>query len=267
MISGSIDLAHPPNILLAGLSVADKAVIRPFLRRFKLDVRTTIEGRNMPVDTAHFMESGLVSIVASTTHDRQVEVGIIGREGTTGLPLLLGSIQSPNVSIVQIAGTSLGIDRQRLADLMEARPGLHRRLDLFVQSFIVQMSQTTLANSKANVDQRLARWLLMARDRADGDRIPLTHEFISIMLGVRRAAVTVAVHNLEAEHFIRASRGVVVIRDYDGLRTFADGMYGVAENEYERLLGTSISWHAQASDPECPGYEDSQYRVPGVRLK
>lgn len=246
MISGSIDLTNTPNILLAGLSAADKAVIRPFLRRFSLDVRTTIEGRNMPVETAHFVESGLVSIVASTTQDRQVEVGIIGREGTTGLPLLLGSVQSPNTSIVQIAGTSLGISRQKLTGLMEARPGLHHRLDLFVQSFIVQMSQTTLATSKANVDQRLARWLLMARDRVDGDRIALTHEFISIMLGVRRAAVTVALHNLESEHFIRASRGVITIRDYEGLRTFANGIYGVAEVEYERLLGTSISWHKQA---------------------
>lgn len=246
MISGSIDLTNTPNILLAGLSSADKEAIQPFLRRFSLDARATLEARNRPVETAHFLESGLVSIVASTTQDRQVEVGIIGREGTTGLPLLLGSTQSPNASIVQIAGTSLGIDSQRLAGLMEARPGLHHRLDLFVQSFIVQMSQTTLANSKANIDQRLARWLLMARDRADGDRIALTHEFISIMLGVRRAAVTVALHNLEFEHLILTSRGVVTIRHYEGLRTFANGIYGVAENEYERLLGTSISWHKQA---------------------
>lgn len=246
MISGSIDLTHTPNILLDGLSVADKAAIRPFLRRFRLDVRTTIEGRNMPVEKAHFLESGLVSVVARTTQDRQVEVGIIGREGMTGLPLLLGSLQSPNFSIVQIAGTSLGIDRQKLADLMEARPGLHHRLDLFVQSFLVQMSQTTLANSKANINRRLARWLLMVRDRADDDRIPLTHEFISVMLGVRRAAVTVALHHLESDHFIRASRGVIVIRDREALRAFANGIYGVAEAEYERLLGASISSHRQA---------------------
>jgi CRP-like cAMP-binding protein len=246
MISGSIDLTHTPNILLAGLSAADKEAIRPFLRRFRLDVRTTIEGRNMPVETAHFMESGMVSIVASTTHHRQVEVGVIGREGMTGLPLLLGSVQSPNAGVVQIAGTSLGIDRQRLADLMEARPGLHHRVDLFVQSFIIQISQTTLANSKAKIDQRLARWLLMVRDRAEDDRIPLTHESISIMLGVRRAAVTVALHNLESEQLIRASRGLVTIRDYERLRAFANGLYGVAEVEYERLLGTPIARHIEA---------------------
>lgn len=246
MISGSIDLTRTPNILLAGLAAADKAAIQPLLRRFKLNVRTTIERRNMPIETAHFVESGLVSIVASTTQDRQVEVGIIGREGTTGLPLLLGSVQSPNVSVVQIAGTSLGIDRQRLADLMEARPNLHHRLDLFVQSFLVQMSQTTLANSKANVDRRLARWLLMVGDRVGGERILLTHEFISIMLGVRRAAVTVALHNLEGEGLIRASRGVIAVRDREALRAFANGIYGVAEAEYERLLGASISSHRQS---------------------
>ena len=246
MISGSIDLTNTSNILLAGLSAADKACIRPFLRRFDLAVRTTLEAQNMPVDTAHFVESGLVSMVASTTQDRRVEVGIIGREGTTGLPLLLGSVQSPNASIVQIAGTSLGIDRQRLTGLMETRPELNHRLALFVQSFIVQISQTTLANSKANVDQRLARWLLMVRDRTDGDRIPLTHEAVSIMLGVRRAAVTVALHNLESEHFIRASRGLITIRDHERLRTYANGLYGVAEGEYERLLGTSLSRHKRS---------------------
>jgi hypothetical protein len=119
-------------------------------------------------------------------------------------------------------------------------------VDLFVQSFIIQISQTTLANSKAKIDQRLARWLLMVRDRAEDDRIPLTHESISIMLGVRRAAVTVALHNLESEQLIRASRGLVTIRDYERLRTFANGLYGVAEVEYERLLGTPIARRIEA---------------------
>jgi CRP-like cAMP-binding protein len=246
MIGGSIDLTQTPNILLAGLAAADKEAIQPFLRRFKLNVRTTIEDRNMPIETAHFLESGLVSIVASTTQDRQVEVGIIGREGMTGLSLLLGGLQSPNVSIVQVAGTSLGINGRQLADLMDARPSLRHRLDLFVQSFLVQMSQTTLANSKANIDRRLARWLLMVGDRADGERILLTHEFISIMLGVRRAAVTVALHNLEGEYLIRASRGVIAIRDREALCAFANGIYGVAEAEYERLLGASIFSHRQS---------------------
>ena len=215
----------------------------------------------MPVNTAHFVESGLVSIVAGATLDRRVDVGVIGREGTTGLPLLLGSVQSPNTSIVQIDGTSLGIERQRLASLMELLPGLHHRLDLFVQSFIVQMSQTTLANSKANVEQRLARWLLMLRDRIDSDGIPLTHEFISVMLGVRRAAVTVALHNLESRHFLRSTRGLVTIRDYERLRAFVNGLYGVAEDEYERLLGISICQPKEAMTVELPRYENRQRGV------
>lgn len=250
MTSGSIDLSNTPNILLAGLTADEKAVIRPFLKRYNFEARAVLENRNLPVPIAHFMETGFVSIVASTTHDRRVEVGIIGREGMTGLPLILGSAQSPNTSIVQVAGTSLGIEGPRLARLMDAWPSLHHRLDLFVQSFLVQISQTTLANSKANVEQRLARWLVMACDRGDGNAIPLTHEFISMMLGVRRAAVTLALHHLEAGHFIRASRGLVTIRDYDKLRIYAGGLYGVAEAEYERLLGTSFSRYQEPAAAE-----------------
>ena len=237
----SVDLSLTRNLLLRGLSSADQTALRAFLVRFDLAPRTVLESANEPVSTVHFVESGFISVMANTTLNRQVEVGIIGREGMSGIPLVLGSDRSPNRTIVQAAGTSLAIGSGELVRLMNARPTLHHRFDLFVQSFMVQITQTTLANSKANVEQRLARWLLMARDRMDGDTIPLTHEFLSIMIGVRRAAVTIALHNLEAEQFIRASRGMITIRDHEGLRTFADGLYGIAEQEYDRLLETSFS--------------------------
>lgn len=240
MSDGAVNLARTRNLLLAGLPPAEKVALQPLLKRFDIKPRISLEGRNRPIEMVHFIESGFFSVIASTSGDRQVEVGIIGREGMSGIPLVLGSRQSPNTSIVQMPGRSLAIESDGLVRLMNERPALHHRLDLFVQSFMIQISQTTLANSKANVDHRLARWLLMARDRADGDAIPLTHEFLSIMLGVRRAAVTVALHQLEAEQFIRATRGLVTIRNYRGLRQYADGIYGVAESEYERLLGFSI---------------------------
>ena len=118
---------------------------------------------------------------------------------------------------------------------------MRSRFNRFVQSFFVQVSQTALATGKANVEQRLARWLIMAHDRVDGESLPLTHEFLSIMLGVRRAGVTVALHNLEGEGLIRATRGAITITNPDALIAYTDGLYGIAEREYERLLGTPLA--------------------------
>jgi CRP-like cAMP-binding protein len=107
----------------------------------------------------------------------------------------------------------------------------------FVHAMTIQMANTALANSKVKVDARLARWLLMAHDRVDGDKIELTHEFLALMLGVRRAGVTEALQVLEDRKLIRNSRGKVIIRNRKRLEEAANGSYGVPEAEYARLMG------------------------------
>lgn len=235
------DLPRSTNKLLAGLSRADHELLQSRLRPEALPFRMVVEFPQQIIDRIYFPESGLISVMASTLQDRKVEVGIIGFEGMSGLAVVLGADRSPNTSLVQLGGTSLSIETEALKDAMAASGPLRERLMLFAQAFFVQASQTALANGKANIEERLARWLLISHDRIVGDELPLTHEFLSIMLGVRRAGVTVALHNLEAEGYVRAARGKVTIVDRDGLRAFADGLYGVAEAEYERLLGTPIS--------------------------
>ena len=107
----------------------------------------------------------------------------------------------------------------------------------YVQAFMVQTAHTAICNARAKLDQRLARWLLMAHDRLDRDILPLTHEFLSLMLGVRRAGVTEAIAALEAEELIGAARGQIIVRNRKGLERKAADVYGVPESEYRRLLG------------------------------
>ena len=119
---------------------------------------------------------------------------------------------------------------------MAKSESLRRRLLRYVHAFTIQMSQTALANSKMRVDARLARWLLMAHDRVDRNDIELTHEFLALMLGVRRAGVTEALQDLESRGLIRAVRGKLTILRRKDLEVVANGSYGVPEAEYERLM-------------------------------
>jgi CRP-like cAMP-binding protein len=119
---------------------------------------------------------------------------------------------------------------------MEKSRTLRATLLRFVHALAIQMANTALANSKVKVDARLARWLLMAHDRVDGDQVELTHEFLAVMLGVRRAGVTQAIQRLEERKLIRAARGRLTIRNRRGLEKAANGSYGVPEAEYTRLM-------------------------------
>ena len=241
MSGAPTDLSHSANKLLASLSKADMALIQPLLIWDELPARTVIEARDRPIERVHFLESGILSIIASASGDRQVEIGIVGREGMSGLACILDAEQSPNVAIMQLSGSSLSIACADFRQVLEESRSLRSRFNQFVHTFFIQVSQTALATGKANVEQRLARWLLMAYDRSEGESLPLTHEFLSVMLGVRRAGVTVELHNLEGEGLIRATRGVITITDVEALVSYTDGLYGVAEREYERLLGAPLA--------------------------
>ncbi|WP_237364555.1 Crp/Fnr family transcriptional regulator [Rhizorhapis sp. SPR117] len=237
----SIDLTTTPNKLLSGLSPEDMALLQPLLQRKELPARTTLEAFNQKFDRVHFIESGILSVVTSASRDQQIEIGIVGSEGVSGLPLILGTDRSPNSSIIQIPCTSLSMKTAALTDVLSSSDSLQLRLNSFVQAFLVQIAQTVLANSKANVNERLARWLVMAHDRVDGNDLRLTHESLSVMVGVRRAGITVALHELEGERLIRSTRGLITITDIIGLKRYANDFYGVAEAEYERLLGCPLA--------------------------
>ena len=184
-----------------------------------------------------FPEEGLLSVIAMLPRNRDIEVGIIGRDGMTGVASTQDDDQSPFTTFVQIEGTALAIDVAPLRQALAASPGMRAFFSRYARSQAIQVASTALANGRSKLEERLARWLLMVQDRIDDDRITLTHEFLSIMLGVRRPGVTVALHILEGKGLIRSNRGEILVRDREGLIELADGAYGMAEDEYRRLMG------------------------------
>jgi CRP-like cAMP-binding protein len=225
------------NRLLARLSRADIDLLRPHLKAVPLKLRQDLERANKRIDHVYFMDDGIASVVATQHHNGEIEVGLIGREGMTGLMVILGDHRSPNATYIQVAGNGQRLRASELRSAMKASPSLRGFFLKFVQTFMIQTSQTAISNGRGKIDQRLARWLLMAQDRVGQNRLPLTHEFLAVMLGVRRAGVTVTLTSLEEERLIRARRGEIVILDRKGLLRRAGGFYGVPETEYRRLIG------------------------------
>jgi len=224
------------NRILLALSKSDRALILPLLDLVELELGQPIEKANKRIEHAYFPESGIISVVVKSGDD-QIEVGLIGREGVSATAVALGNDRSPHDSYVQMAGSAYRISVKNLRQAMETSKTPRLRLDRFAHVLMVQIAQTAFANGKATVDSRLARWLLMVHDRQDGNELVLTHEFIAVMLGVRRAGVTDALHTLEGEGLIRGGRGVIRIVNRKGLVVLAGSLYGVPEAEYERLMG------------------------------
>ncbi|WP_336492685.1 Crp/Fnr family transcriptional regulator, partial [Methylobacterium nigriterrae] len=193
-------------------------------------------GSNKPVQRLYFLESGISSITAEGANGR-VEVGIIGREGLSGaVPVLLGTDRVPHEQFIQLPGEALRISVQALCAAVDESPSLRRLLLRYVQTEIVQVRQTAYVNATYNLEPRLARWLLMCHDRVDGDELLLKHEFLSMMLGVQRSGVTLALQNLEGAGRIKNTRGRIRVINRELLEVLADGSYGQPEAEYVRLI-------------------------------
>lgn len=240
--TGRVMLDSPPrsksgNRLLSRLQPEDFRRLEPYLEAVELPLRQRLELRNQRIDHIYFIESGIASVVANGVGDHSVEVGFIGREGVTGLAVVMGAERTPHETFMQLAGRGQRLPASELRRAVEESPTLRREFLHYGYAFFVQTAHTAMINVRAKLDERLARWLLMAHDRVDGDELPLTHEFIAIMLGVRRPGVTVALNRLEKDGFIRNSRGVIIIVDRQGLEKSSNGAYGARETEFKRLFG------------------------------
>src|SRR5215211_4684810 len=223
------------NQLLAGLAPEDFAPLQPLLEPVDLELRRVLIEPNRPIEHVYFHERGYTSITTNG-HGSKIEVGLIGREGMVGVPVALGVRTTPLQFFIQLAGDGLRMTCQGLEEVIDERPSLHRVHLRYAQVMSVQTSGTAFANAEHTVETRLARWLLMCHDRVDGDEIPLTHEFMAMMLGVRRAGVTTAIHVLEGSDLIEAKRGVISILDRKKLEALADTAYGLPEAEYARQM-------------------------------
>jgi CRP-like cAMP-binding protein len=228
---------RPRNLLLGSLQQQDFDFLEPLLERVPLRADEIILKANSAIERIYFLEGGVASFHEVLQDGRRVGVAIIGFEGLTGWPALLGIDQSPHEATVAIGGgTALSISPAKLLHACSERQGINALLLRYVHCFMSQMGRTILSNLNDSLETRLARWLLMNHDRLDGDRIHLTHEQLGIMLGVRRATVTDALHVLEGEGLLRSTRGVIELRDRVRLLARAGESYGVAETEYARSI-------------------------------
>jgi CRP-like cAMP-binding protein len=225
------------NRLLPALSLGDLGLLQPHIKPVTLKLRHDLEKPNRRIDDVYFMDDGIASVVAVQGHATQVEVGLIGCEGTSGTAVVLGNHRSPHSTYMQVAGEGQRISALELRKAMNASASLRGLFLKYVQAFMVQTAHTAIANARAKLDQRLARWILMAHDRVRSNTLPLTHEFLSLMLGVRRAGVTEALQSLTKQKLIEAGRGQIIVRNRKGIERSAGESYGVPEAEYRRLIG------------------------------
>src|SRR5262245_24857127 len=225
------------NRILAGLASPDRELVEPHLEPATLNFRQRLEATDRKIERVFFLEAGLVTVGAGGgSGRRRAGIAVVGREGLIGVAAILGVDRSAHETLVQVAGHGRSIDVSVLQGLMQKSRSLAVCLMRYAHIFAVQAGHTALANAQGKIEERLARWLLMAHDRLDGDELHLTHEMLSATLGVRRAGITTALHELEKSALISTARGCVTVLDRRGLEESANGLYGVPEAEFERLF-------------------------------
>lgn len=225
------------NRLLSVMSADDFALLASDLTHVDLPKGFVLAEADRLTEQVYFLETSIGSVVATSPDGLECEAGLIGRDGVLPLSVLLGSDASPHRIIVQVPDGGHSIGRRQFLQAFEASPTLRNLCLRYVQVMSVQAAFTALSNAVHSIDERLARWLLMCHDRTPTNEVPLTHEFMSLMLAVRRPSVTTALHVLEGNGFIRSDRGYVTIINRKGLEEFAGDAYGRPEAEYRRLIG------------------------------
>ncbi|HEY5046393.1 MAG TPA: Crp/Fnr family transcriptional regulator [Rhizomicrobium sp.] len=223
------------NGILSRLSRPDCLLLEPHLEKVRLPLGKRLERPGRRIEHIYFLQRGIASVVADGPDERGIEVGLIGREGMTGLAVVMDSDRSPYETFVQIEGEALCMPASNLRKRIEESPTLRASFLRYGHSFVVQLASTALANGRSKIEERLARWLLMAHDRIDGDEIALTHELLALMLGVRRPGVSDALKLLEKRGLIQMDRRAIVISDREGLKKVSRA-YGAPEAEYQRLF-------------------------------
>lgn len=232
----SLDQANISNRLLKAIAAASFARVAPHLEAVDVPKHTVLIEPDDPPPFCLFYESGLGSVLAENAAGQSVEIGLYGLEGFTGLPAVLDAGHSPHRLVMQIGGSALRIPTAKFIELLEEDAVLLKLMRRYVQYFMIQVAQTCLSNALHSIDVRLARWLLMGLDRMPDRFVPLTQEYLSLMLGCTRTTVTGALSNFAAQGIIRTARGNIEVLDRAALRMIAGEAYGIPEREYDRLI-------------------------------
>lgn len=229
------DLDPRQNSLLAALPDHELDRLLRELQPIEVETRYNVYEVGKRIEVVHFPLTAVFSMVTVVDGDTVVEVGTIGREGMVGLPVFLGAATSPNSVFAQVPGTSAAMEAEALHDLLRRDGALHRQLHRYTQATLVQLAQNVGCNRVHTTEVRAARWLLTTGDRVRRDEFPMTQDFLSQMLGVRRATVSLAAGVLQSAGLIRYRRGVISILDREGLEEVACDCYRIVRDEFEAL--------------------------------
>ncbi len=224
------------NLLLASLPPEEFRQLAPSLARVGLAAGARLYGLEETVPFIHFTEGGLLSLLSTLEDGVSVEVGGLGREGLGGVLVLLGSDVAAHTAAVRVGASALRIRTPQARECFEQLPGFRARVLRYSRLLASQVSQTTLCNTLHTVEQRLARWLMLARMRLGSDTIPVTHESLSHMLGVRRSGVTVTVGALAQAGLVSHGRGFVRVEDAAGLKNASCECQGLLSDEYDNFI-------------------------------
>ena len=223
------DGKHILNTILLGLPSKESQTLLSKLEFVRLKTHQVLHEPGDTLKSGYFCNTGLVSILTVFPDGKSVEVGLVGNEGFVGVPLVAGLRSSPTRAIAQIEGTAFRVDGETLMAVLRQCPKLERKLQQFSQNLAMQATQIAACNRLHEVDERLARWLLMSADRIGSNSVPLTQEFLAQMLGTRRASVTVAAGILQRAGLIAHTRGDVEIIDRKKLEEAACECYGIMQ--------------------------------------
>lgn len=225
---------HRSNRLLAALADPDFDLLKPHLTAIDLVQNEPVFDAGRPAEHVWFPHEGVISIVATDAEGGAVEVATVGREGMTGIPLVLGSDSMSSDAMVQVSGRGSRMDSGAFREAIDVSPTLRQHLLRYVLAVFTQVSQNAACNQLHAVNTRCARWLLTTHDRVSGDSFELTQEYLAMMLGVTRPSVSAAAA-LQKTGLIRYTRGVITILDRAGLEEASCECYRIIEDEFTRL--------------------------------
>ena len=234
---------NPPikNQLLAALINSEYQHLVPHLERVDMVLGDVIYFQGGNIEHVYFPETSAVSLLSTMESGSTTEVGLVGREGMLGLTVFLGGALTPEQALVQMAGSAMRMRAAVLRDELKMGSPLQMLLLRYTRSFLLLISQSVACSQHHSLEQRYARWLLMMHNYSESNRLRLTHEMISSMIGTRRAGVTVASLALKERNLIDAGRGWVQILDRQGLEATACECYEIIQDEFTRLHNSQLA--------------------------
>ena len=224
------------NVILLSILDTDFGLLRTHLEYVELPNHLVLHDAGAKLEFVYFPNRGMISLVVEMEDGKTAEAGVVGKEGFTGVPAAVGLTRSPLQAVVQITGNGFRVEVKAFQKILEAAPHLQLLLSRYAVLQGMQVAQMAACNRLHDIEQRLARWLLMTQDRVDNESLPITHDFLATMLGTNRSSVSLAAGILQKKELIEYSRGAVKIVNRKGLEDSACECYGIAQ-QYNGQLG------------------------------